>query len=132
MFKAYIIAKWIFFIFIMAPVMIIIISAYTYPIGITRDILTGIVYLITIVWLFNEKYNIDIQKLNKSVKFENSVGLIYFAHLLVIVLLLVLSYYPVLVFLSLPVILFIVLCYALGFSKANSEILKYKKLTERE
>ena len=140
MLKAYIINKWILYISIGTPIIshfaisilksFLVISNTKIPIdenNLSYYIL-AIISTLIIIFLSREKYsNINKEALNLSVKFENAVGLIFFGHFLLIVMLIILNWQPVLSFFALPVVILIAYLYIKGFSTAQNEIEKYKK-----
>ncbi|WP_304546287.1 hypothetical protein [Sulfurimonas microaerophilic] len=132
MIKAYIVARWSVYIFIIAPILLFItMSILRNSFGISEDnwyFALIIIYILIIRYLLKEKYsNIDIEILNASKNFESGIGMIYTGHFILFLLFIITKWQPVLSFFALPVLLFVLFSYYSGLSMTYKEIEKYKQ-----
>ncbi len=130
--KAYIVARWSVYIFIIAPILLFItMSILRNSFGISEDnwyFALIIIYILIIRYLLKEKYsNIDIEILNASKNFESGIGMIYTGHFILFLLFIITKWQPVLSFFALPVLLFVLFSYYSGLSMTYKEIEKYKQ-----
>ena len=137
MIKAYIVARWSVYLFIIAPFVSLIVMIKLKDIfGVSENYwyyVLAIIYLLIIKFLLNEKYSdVDIKNLNSSKRFENGIGLIFFGHFMLALLFIIVSWQPVLAFGSLPVALLIIFSYTKGLLMTSEEIEKYKQNINKE
>ena len=128
---AYVIARWSVYILLIAPILFNISISVLKDFGISEDYkyyISFVICILIIKFLLKEKYsNINIEILNSSKRFENGIGLIFFGHFLLVILIIVVYSQFLFAFVSLPIVLFIIYCYIKGLSMTSEEIEKYKR-----